>query len=337
MRRTLLLASLAGALVLAVPRPAAAAPKTIKLATIVPAGSVWDKELKGMAAEVQKRTEGRVALRVYPGGVAGDDPDVVRKMRLGQLQAAVLTVDGLTELDKGFALFSVPRFFGSFEELFKVTHDLTPLLSQRLDKEGFVFLGWGYGGWVYLFSKQPVYTPDDVKRLKLFVWAGDNRMVQWWKSRGYHPVPLASTDMMTGLQTGMVEALPAPPLAAVALQWYRQAPNMLEVPFGQLIGATVITKKAWEGLTPADQAALRDIAHQMQTRLEQAIPAQDRQAVEEMKRRGLTVTRPKDAAQVKLWEQAAAEFADTLNDTVPADVFAAGTKSRDAARGGAKP
>ena len=334
-RRSWLLALLAAALLIPIaPRPAAAAAKTIKLATIVPAGSVWDKELKNLAADVQKRTEGRIALRVYPGGVAGDDPDVVRKMRLGQLQAATLTVDGLTELDKGFALFSVPRFFASFEELFHVAHDLQPMLAQRLDKEGFVFLGWGYGGWVYLFSKQPVYTPADVKKLKLFVWAGDNRMVQWWKNNGFHPVPLASTDMMTGLQTGMIEALPAPPLAAVALQWYRQAPNMLELPFGQLIGATVITKKSWEQLTPTDQATLRELAKAMQTRLEQAIPSQDKQAVEEMKRRGLTVTKPKDAAQMKLWEQAAAEFAASSRENVPADVLEAARKSRDALRAG---
>jgi TRAP-type C4-dicarboxylate transport system substrate-binding protein len=332
-RRFLLLAVLATALLLPAASPAGAAPKQIKLGTIVPAGSVWDKELRSLAAEVQKRTEGRVAMRIYPGGVAGDDPDIVRKMRLGQLQAATLTVDGLTELDDGFEVFSVPRFFGSFEELFHVAHELQPLLSQRLDKEGFVFLGWGYGGWVYLFSKEPVYTPADVKKLKLFVWAGDNRMVQWWKNNGFHPVPLASTDMMTGLQTGMIEALPAPPLAAVALQWYRQAPNMLELPFGQMIGATVISKKSWQQLTPADQAALRELAKQMQTRLEQAIPGQDRQSVEEMKRRGLTVTKPKDAAQMKLWEDAAAEFAQSSRENVPADVLEAARKSRDARRG----
>ena len=323
-------------LLLALLLPAAAAraaARVVKLASLAPAGSLWDKELKTMASEVQKRTDGRVAIRIYPGGIAGDDPDMVRKMRLGQLQAASLTVDGLSELDKGFAVFSVPRFFASFDELFRVAHALTPVFADRLDKQGFVLLGWGYGGWVYWFTKTPVHSPQDVKKLKLFAWAGDNRMVEWWKKNGYHPVPLASTDIMTGLQTGMIEALPAPPLAAVALQWYRQAPHMLDLPMGQLVGATVISKKAWEQLTPADQAAVRALAGQMQQRLEAAIPTQDRQAVEEMTRRGLKLTKPKDAAQVKAWEDAAAQFAATMREqVVPADVFDLARRTRDELR-----
>ncbi len=334
MSRRVLLALLASFLLLPAARPATAA-KLIKLATIVPSGSVWDKELRAMSAEVQKRTAGRVSFRIYPGGVAGDDPDIVRKLRLGQLQAASLSVDGLSELDKGFSVFSVPRFFGSFDELFHVVHDLTPALAARLDKQGVVLLGWGYGGWVYWFSKQPTYTPADYKRLKLFAWAGDNRMVQWWKQSGYHPVPLASTDIMTGLQTGMIEALPAPPLVAMTLQWYRQAPYMLDLPMGQLIGATVISKKSWEKLAPADQAAIRELARQMQQRLEEAIPAQDRQAVDEMKQRGLTVTAPKDAAQVKEWDEAAAQFADNMREqVVPSEIFDLARKSRDEFRAG---
>jgi TRAP-type C4-dicarboxylate transport system substrate-binding protein len=314
------------------PRPAAAAAKVIKLATLVPGGSLWDKELKTLAAEVQRRTDNRVTVRIYPGGIAGDDPDMVRKMRLGQLQAASLSVEGLTALDKGFAIFEVPRFFATWDELYRVTHALQPLLADRLDKQGFVFLGWGYGGSTYWFTKQPVYTPEDMKKLKLFTWAGDNGKVEWWKRNGYKPVPLAATDIMTGLQTGMIEALPAPPLIAVALQWYRQAPNMFDLPMGQLVGATVISKQAWQQLTPADQAAVRALAGEMQARLEQAVPTQDRQAVEEMQRRGLTVTKPKDAAQAKLWDDMAQQFAATMREQVPAEVFDLAKKTRDELR-----
>jgi TRAP-type transport system periplasmic protein len=336
MNRRRLLALLAATLLLQPALAAAAEPKPIKLGAIVPSGSVWDKELKTLAAEAQKRTQGRVTFRLFLGGTAGDDADIVRKMRNRQLHAATLTVDGLTALDKGFSVFSVPRFFGSFEELFHVTRGLTPTLSERLDQKGYVFLGWGYGGWVYLFSKKPVYTVDDVKKLKLFVWAGgETSMVQWWKNNGFEPVVLPSTEMMTGLQTGMIEALPAPPLAAVALQWYRQAPHMFDLPFGQLIGATVISKKTWQELSPADQAAVRELARQMEQRLEKAIPAQDRQAVEEMQKRGLTVTKPKDAAQTKAWEEAAAQFATSMRGNVPADVFDLARKLRDEKR--AKP
>jgi TRAP-type C4-dicarboxylate transport system substrate-binding protein len=326
---------LATLLMLPVARPAAAAaPKVIKLATLVPAGSLWDKELKQLAADVQKRTDNRVTVRIYPGGIAGDDPDMVRKMRLGQLQAASLSVEGLTALDKGFSVFSIPRFFASFDELYRVAHALQPTLADRLDQQGFVFLGWGYGGSVYWFTKTPVYTPDDMKKLKLFTWAGDNTKAEWWKRNGYKPVPLASTDIMTGLQTGMIEALPAPALVAVALQWYRQAPNMFDLPMGQLVGATVISKQAWQQLTPADQAAVRALAGEMQQRLEQAVPTQDRQAVEEMQRRGLNLTKPKDAAALKAWDDVAQQFAATMGEQmVPKDVLDLARRTRDELRG----
>jgi TRAP-type C4-dicarboxylate transport system substrate-binding protein len=329
-RRTLLLAALAAALVAG---PAAAAPKTLKLATLVPEGSVWDKELRAMAAEVEKRTQGRVVLRIYPGGVAGDEPDVVRKMRIGQLQAATLTLSGLQDIDDGFAVFGIPRFITSYPELFHVVDALTPALTQRMDQEGFVLLGWGHAGWINLFSRRPVQVPADLKGLKLYVRAGDNDMVQWWKARGYQPVPLATTDIMTGLQTGMIDAMPSPPLAALTFQWYRPTPYMLDLGMAPMVGATVVSKRAWQGISPADQAIVRELAKRMGERLEQAIPAQDRSAVEQMVQRGLTVTKPKDAAQQKAWDDAAADFATSMRSAiVPPEVFDAAKTARDGFR-----
>jgi TRAP-type C4-dicarboxylate transport system substrate-binding protein len=312
--------------------PAAAQTRTLKLATLVPDGSVWDKELRAMAAEVQRQTQGRVVLRIYPGGVAGDDPDVVRKMRLGQLQAATLTVSGLSEIDDGFEVFSVPRFFASYDELWHVTRAIEPMLVQRLEAKGFVMLGWGHGGWINLFSKQPINAPADLQRLKLFSWAGNDAMTQWWKSHGYRPVPLASTDIMTGLTTGMIEALPTTPLAALTLQWYRPTPYMLDLGVAPLVGATVVSKKGWDAIAPADQQIVRQLARQMEERLRGAIPEQDRKAVEEMSRRGLKVTHP-GPEQMKAWERAAEEFAASMRQQmVPADVFDAAAKARQAFR-----
>jgi TRAP-type C4-dicarboxylate transport system substrate-binding protein len=311
---------------------ATASAATLKLATLVPDGSVWDKELRAMAAEVQRQTQGRVVLRIYPGGVAGDDPDVVRKMRLGQLQAATLTVSGLSDIDDAFEVFSVPRFFASYDELWHVTRALEPMLARRLEEKGFVMLGWGHGGWINLFSKQPVNTPADLQRLKLFSWAGNDEMTQWWKSHGYRPVPLASTDIMTGLTTGMIEALPTTPLAALTLQWYRPTPYMLDLGVAPLVGATVVSKKAWDDVAPADQKIVRQIARQMEQRLQQAIPAQDTKAVEEMSRRGLKVTHP-GPEQMKAWERAAEEFAASMRQKlVPSEVFDAAAKARQAFR-----
>jgi TRAP-type C4-dicarboxylate transport system substrate-binding protein len=328
-RRLLLVAALAAVLSTA---PAAAAPKILKLATLVPEGSVWDKELRTMAAEVERRTQGRVAIRIYPGGVAGDEPDVVRKMRIGQLQAATLTLSGLQDLDDGFAVFGIPRFITSYPELFHVVDALNPSLTQRLDKQGFVLLGWGHAGWINLFSRRPIAVPNDLKGQKLYVRAGDNDMVQWWKARGYQPVPLATTDIMTGLQTGMIDALPAPPLAALTFQWYRPTPHMLDLGVAPLVGATVVSKKSWAEISPADQAVIRELAGRMADRLEQAIPEQDRKAVEEMVRRGMKVTKPTPQQQ-QAWDAAAADFANSMRSTlVPQDVFDAAKTARDAFR-----
>ena len=327
-RRHVILLALACAIVF--PSHAPAAGRPIKLATLVPEGSVWVKELKALAGDAKTRTAGRVDIRIYPGGIAGDDPDVVRKLRIGQLQAATLSVTGLQDIDSGFGVFAIPRFFASYDELFHVIDAMTPYYTARLDKEGFVLLGWGSAGWVNLFTAKPIYSPNDLKHLKMFVWAGDNKMTQWWKTNGYHPVPLAATDVMTGLTTGMIEALPATPLYALSLQWYRPAPNMLDLPIAPLIGATVIDKKTWNGLAAADQAVLRQLAKRMQQRLGQSVPPQDQRAIDEMARRGLKVTKARNADEVRAWDEAAKQFAASMRQVVvPADAFDEATKVRD--------
>lgn len=315
----------------AAPLPAAT---TIKLATLVPEGSVWERELSTMGAELAKGTAGNVELKIYPGGVAGDEPDVIRKMRIGQLHAGVLTVAGLTAIDPGFTVFQVPMFYDSYPELFAVVEALEPLLAKRLEEKGFVLVGWGHAGWIHLFSKQPVRSPEDLKRQKLFVWAGDNRMTSWWKSNGFQPVPLAATDILTGLQTGIVEALPTTPLAALTLQWYRNANHMLDLGVAPLVGATVMTKKAWDKLAPAEQKTFRELAAGLQTRLEAAIPKQDREAVEQMKARGLVVTTPAGDAGRAAWRQQSEAFASSMREAmVPDDIWKAAVAARTSYRG----
>ncbi len=228
------------ALLLLLAAAAVGAETTVKLASLAPDGSVWDLAIEEMGAEWAEATDGRVRLRVYPGGVAGDEPDVVRKMRIGQLHAAALTVGGLIEIDDAFRVFSIPMFFDSYDELYYVLEPMTPELSRRLDEKGYVLLNWAHAGWVHLFSTEPLSGLEQLKRAKLFVGAGDDRAVQWWKNNGYRPVPLATTDILTGLQTGMIEALPSPPLAALLLQWYRHAPHMLDLGLAPLVGATIV-------------------------------------------------------------------------------------------------
>ena len=315
------------------PTPAAPqAPIVIKLATFVPEGSVWHKALREMGAEWAQETNGRVQLKVYPGGVAGDEPDYVRKMRIGQIQAAAVTTAGLSQIDNSFQLFGVPMFFESYPELYAVLDKMTPILKQRLDAKGFVLLNWGHGGWVYFFTKQDARTVADIKKAKMYAMAGDDRWVQLWKNNGYTPVALAPSDMLTGLQTGMIEGCPTTPLLALTLQWYKHTPHMVGIGMAPLVGGLVMTKQAWNKISPADQAKVRAACLRLERKLATGVPKQDTSAVEEMKKRGLTVTQVSPAA-VAEWHVAAEQFAKGMRGTLlPPDILDMATRERDAFR-----
>jgi TRAP-type C4-dicarboxylate transport system substrate-binding protein len=323
--------AVAAACLIAVAAPAAAQ-QVIKLATLVPEGSVWDRMLRDTGSEWNRATAGRVTLRVYPGGVAGDEPDVVRKMRIGQLQAGALTTVGLAEIDPGFQLFNAPMFFDSYGELDAVLDEIGPTLRQRLEAKGFVLLSWGHGGWVYFFSKKPVQTIADLKATKMFAWAGDDRMVQLWRANGFHPVALAATDIMTGLQTGMIETFPSTPLIALTLQWYRITPNMVGVGLAPLVGGFVVSKAAWDKISPADRAAIQAAALRGEKHLEVEVPRQDTTAVAEMEKRGLKVMRLPAAQRTEFRGAAGAFAAGMRGGVIPVDVLEAATKARDAYR-----
>lgn len=303
----------------------------IKLATLVPERSVWYEGLQEMGADWQSATDGRVRLQIYAGGVAGDEPDVLRKIRIGQLHAATLTVSGLAEIDDAFAVFSIPLFYESYEELFHVMEALRPMLEKRLAERGYAFVNWGYGGWVHLFTTEPASTIDEIKRVKMFASAGDNRWVEMWKRRGYNPVPLATTDILTGLQTGLIDGLPTTPLAALLLQWFRHAPNMIDLPLAPLVGATVVKRSAWERISEADRRALLRAAGRLESTLRREVPRQDREAIEAMKKRGLAIVATGDGTPA--WHAEARGIASTMRDgTIPAEVLEAATRARDAYR-----
>ncbi|HEU0105450.1 MAG TPA: TRAP transporter substrate-binding protein DctP, partial [Vicinamibacteria bacterium] len=191
--------------------PVGAQPVLVKMATLVPDGSSWHLILKETGDKWRTLSNGSVTVRLYAGGVAGDDPDVVRKMRLGTLNAGVLTSVGVAEIDKSVYALGVPMMYDSYEEVYYVLDKMRPRLESSLESRGFVVLNWADGGWVHFFAQKPVAVPDDLKALKLFSWAGDATSVDLWKSAGFNPVPLPATEIATALQTGLVNALGCPP------------------------------------------------------------------------------------------------------------------------------
>jgi TRAP-type C4-dicarboxylate transport system substrate-binding protein len=312
------------------------APATIRLATQAPVNSAWHKALLDMGAEWTAKTSGRVKLTVYAGGTQGDEASTIRMMRPGvdQLQAGLLMISGLSQIDNAFDAFGMPFFFQSDEEALAVLTRLTPMLSERLTGKGFHLLAWGSAGWVQLFSKRPLKTLADVKAAKLFTSQGDDRMVQWYKANGFNPVALAANDIPAQLKlsTGMIDTAPSPPYPALVLQIFRDARYMLDVRVAPLFGALVMTNNAWAKLSAADQKALADAANGFERRVLADAPKLDADSVNTMKTRGLTVT-TLDAKARTEFHAAAGKLVTTMRGTmVPAEVYDAVVRERDAFR-----
>jgi len=322
----------AAAAVLLLGRDASAQNVVVKMATLVPDGSSWHLILKETAEKWKTISGGRVTVRLYPGGVAGDDPDVVRKMRLGTLNAGVLTSVGVAEVDKSVYALGVPMMYSSYEEVYHVLEKMKPRLEASLEAKGFVVLNWADGGWVHFFTRKPVATPDDLKALKLFVWQGDADSVELWRSAGFNPIPLPATEIATALQTGLVTALGSPPQVAVISQYYTHAMNMTDLRWQLLLGATLITKSTWEKI-PADiRPALLEAARDAGRRLQEQVRASAQRDVEAMRKRGLNVV-PVDEPARALWlETAESIYPRIRGKIVPADAFDEAVRHRDVFR-----
>jgi TRAP-type transport system periplasmic protein len=315
--------------VVAAPGPAGAQPVVVKMATLVPDGSSWFLVLKETAERWKELSGGRVVVRLYPGGVAGDDPDVVRKMRLGTLNAGVLTSVGVAEVDRSVYALGVPMMYRSYDEVYHVLEKMRPRLEANLEAKGFVVLNWVDGGWVHFFAQKPVRVPDDLRALKLFTWAGDSEAVETWRSAGFNPVPLPSTEIATALQTGLVNALGSPPQVAVIAQYFTRAKNMTDMPWQLLLGATLINKSTWEKV-PADvRPRLLEATREAGRRLQREIRASGERDVEAMKKRGLNVVPVTDEAREEWASTARSMYPRIRGPIIPAEAFDEAMRFRD--------
>jgi len=295
--------------------------QTLKLATLVPEGSLWDKSVRELGAAVQQATAGRVKFQIYPGGVAGDEPDVLRKMRIGQLQGGLFSASGLGDIDPAFYLFQVPLLLETDAEVELILSQMRATLSERLAAKGCVLVQWSNVGWLRFFGSKPLTSFDEFKRRKQFVWGTDGRLAGWYQQLGLSPVALSGGDVLTGLQTGLIECLPATPLAALSLQWFRPAPHMLDHRFAPLLGGLILTQASWKKLSAEDQATLLRLARESEERLFAEIPKLEEEALAEMQKRGLEVVKepPTDAEK---WLALGRSFQELFRThTVPPEIF----------------
>ena len=306
------------------------AQRAISLGSIAPANSLWDRALKQMATEVQRATDRRVRFRVASGS-QGDEAAIVRRLKIGTTQAAALTPIGLEEFDAEFGVLGMPFFFESDAETRHVLAALQPRFEAALAKQRLVLINWAHTGWAHLFSAETIRTLEDVKRAKLYT-SPDDRMVSWYRANGFNPVPLELSDVPVGLHTGLINAYPFPPYAAMLLQYYRPAPHMLDLPLGPVVGATVMTTRHWDRLSAADREAILAAGQRMEDHLFREVPRQDAAAVTEMQQRGLAVTELSPDS-IRGFREAADLMTASMRDViVPAGIYDEAVQARNAFR-----
>jgi TRAP-type C4-dicarboxylate transport system substrate-binding protein len=309
----------------------------IRMGTVAPRGSVWAEELEVIREKWREISNGRVDLRIYPSGVLGDEVEMLRKVRAGTLQGVALSQIGLSRVDPGAACLSIPFLFRSDAEQDYVRERLSTKLTEQVERQGFVLVNWGEAGWVRLFSKRRLRTPNDLRGMKLFTSAGDPESERMWKDLGFNVVPISLTDMSVALQTGMIDAFDVPPLFALLDRTFAQASYMLDLPIAPVVGGTLIERATWEQI-PADlRPRLIEAAMEAGDRLRVEVRRLDQEAIAEMRQRGLEIVEL-DAAARELWIQEAVNAYPRLRGTyAPSALFDEAQRLVEEYRSRAKP
>ena len=299
-----------------------AADKQLRIGTLATKNSLYHRQLMELGEAWRTAQGGNAKYLVYPDGSQGGETDMVRRMRIGQLQGGLLSVVGLREIEPSIAaLQNMPLMFRSWEEVDYVREKMRPAMERKFLDKGFVVLAWGDAGWVRFFSKEPAVRPDDFRKMKFFAWGSEVEQQEIMKSLGYTPVPLETADILPSIQTGMINAVPSTPYFALATQVYTTANNMLDLNWAPIVGALIITKKAWDELTPEGQAAVREAGAKAGVQLRAKARQEVDDAVDAMKKRGLTVNKP-NAEQMKEWNDLADKLYPKIRGRmVPADTF----------------
>lgn len=294
----------------------------IKLATLAPTGSTYHKSLLTMREAWKKASGGTVELMIYPDGKLGGEADTVGLMKGNSLQASLLTTIGLAEIEKAVTgLQSIPMGFHDLAEVDYVGEKLHGMLEERLAAKGFMVLFWTDTGWVRFFGKKSFTTPEDLKKMKLFVWAGNADQVDIYRTAGLNPVPLETADILPGLQTGLIEATPAPPVFALATQLYSRAPYMLELNWGPLVGACVVRKQTWEKIPESIRTELLKSAVAAGLEIKASARKESVDSVAAMETRGLKVTKVTPEVEAAWRTAAEAAYPKIRGTIVPEDIF----------------
>jgi TRAP-type C4-dicarboxylate transport system substrate-binding protein len=318
------MARLAGSLLLCglMGASALASDKPLRIGTLAPKNSLYHRQLLEIGEAWRQAQGGNAKYVVFPDGSQGGEAELARRMRIGQLQGALLSIVGLSEIEPSInALQSIPLLFKTWEEVDYVREKMRTSMEKKFLDKGFVVLAWGDAGWVRFFSKEALMRPDDFKKMKFFSFAGESEQQEIMKSLGFTPVPLETTDILPSIQTGMINVVPSTPYFALATQIYGKVPHMLEINWAPVVGALVVTQKAWDDMSPAGRQALRTAGEKAGVQIRNKARQEVEEAVEAMRKRGLVVNKP-NPDQLREWQELADKLYPRIRgNLVPAETF----------------
>jgi TRAP-type C4-dicarboxylate transport system substrate-binding protein len=318
------MARLAGSLLLCglMGASALASDKPLRIGTLAPKNSLYHRQLLEIGEAWRQAQGGNAKYVVFPDGSQGGEAELARRMRIGQLQGALLSIVGLSEIEPSInALQSIPLLFKTWEEVDHVREKMRTSMEKKFLDKGFVVLAWGDAGWVRFFSKDALMRPDDFKKMKFFSFAGESEQQEIMKSLGFTPVPLETTDILPSIQTGMINVVPSTPYFALATQIYGKVPHMLEINWAPVVGALVVTQKAWDDMSPAGRQALRTAGEKAGVQIRNKARQEVEEAVEAMRKRGLVVNKP-NPDQLREWQELADKLYPRIRgNLVPAETF----------------
>ena len=295
-------------------------PIVIKLATLAPEGTEYYNLLLEMGQRWQEETNGEIILRIYPNGVVGRESDTIRKMRIGQIQASAMSSIGLADLTDQIQAFTIPMKFKDYDDVESVKEVMFDDISNGLSESGFKLLFLVDIGWVYWFSANEIAVPEDLRNAKIYTTAGDYVTVELFKQFGFNAIPVSETDILTSLQTGMINSMQTVPILSLSSGWFALMPNMLDLKWAVFIGAVIVDERVWSKIRPEHQKVMMEIAQEIGKKYQENGRKTDAQAIEMMKKYGMNVKTPTDE-ELKIWNDFKEKIMPDVIDTyVPKDI-----------------
>jgi TRAP-type C4-dicarboxylate transport system substrate-binding protein len=271
---------------------AAADPVVLKIGTLAPEGSAWTKVFREIHKELEQKTRKQVGLRVFPGGVLGDEEDMLRKIKVGQIQGGFFTGGGLGIIYPDIKILAVPFLFQDYQEVDALLARLRGAFEKGFLEKGFKIMGWGEHGFIYLLSKEPIRKAADLRRGRVWIWEDTAMGKALFKEIGVNPVPLGIPDVLVSLQTGMIDTVYASPLAAISMQWFTRIRYLTDLPLSYSIGALILQKGAFDRISPELQGPVEEIFRKHLEPMKTAVRQENQKAIGVMSRQGIQVITP---------------------------------------------